>query len=196
MAETTTNAGALFCAICQTAIANGEGAVSCPDCGAPYHTECWNENNGCAVYGCSQVPATEHRASLEIPVSYWGQENKICPVCQTEILAAAVRCRVCGTNFGSARPQDATEFQQHALRSVRAPGLKKKVGWMFALCVLPCTSPIATILGAVWYAKHRKEITSLPALYSGLSKIALIVGFGQMALTILVLLVLAARPPI
>src|SRR5881394_3850802 len=115
MAETGEN----FCAICQTPVKAGDAAASCPDCAAPYHAECWEENGGCGVYGCTQVPKTEHRDRLEIPVSYWGQEHKNCPVCQTQILAAAVRCRVCGTNFASARPQDANEFLQHAQRSVR-----------------------------------------------------------------------------
>jgi hypothetical protein len=183
-----------LCAVCQTTIAADEATTSCPACAAPYHTECWEENRGCGVYGCTEVPPTEHRANLEIPVSYWGQEHKACPVCQTQILAAAVRCRVCGTNFGSARPQDAEEFKQRALLNVRAPSLKKKVGWMFALCVLPCTSPLATIVGAIWYSMRRAEIRALPALYSALCKIGLAVGFGQMVIAAVVLLALAARP--
>jgi hypothetical protein len=190
MAETETKSG--FCAICQTEIAPGESAEACPDCSAPYHAECWQENKGCAVYGCTQVPQTEHRASLEIPVSYWGQEHKNCPVCQAQILAAAVRCRICGTNFGSARPQDTAEFQKRALQNVLAPKLKKKVGWMFALCVLPCTSPLATIIGAIWYAMRRRDIRALPALYNALCTIALIVGFGQMLIGLIVALVVSA----
>ena len=182
-----------FCAICQTPVAVADEAAQCPDCAAPYHAECWRENGGCGVYGCAQVPQTENRSGLEIPVSYWGQENKFCPVCQAQILAAAVRCRMCGTNFGSARPQDSDEFSQRAQLSARAPALKKKVGWMFALCVLPCTSPVASIVGAIWYAARRREIAALPALYAALSKIALLVGFGQMLIAIVVTIALALR---
>lgn len=186
-------ADAKFCAICQTAVEAEHAATNCPECAAPYHTECWDENGGCGVYGCAQVPKTEHRASLEIPVSYWGQEHKNCPVCQSQIMAAAVRCRVCGTSFGSARPQDTNEFQEQAARSARAPGLKKRVGWMFALCVVPFTSPFATIVGAIWYGMRRREIAALPALYSALSKIALIVGFGQMLIALIVMLAMSLR---
>jgi hypothetical protein len=192
MAETETKPA--FCAICQTAIAEGEATTSCPECSAPYHAECWQENGGCGVYGCTQVPVTEHRDSLEIPVSYWGQENKICPVCQAQILAAAVRCRICGTNFGSARPQDTAEFQQRALQNVLAPGLKKKVGWMFALCVVPCTAPLASIAGVIWYAARRRDIRALPALYDALCKVGLAVGFGQMLIGLIVVLAVSARP--
>ena len=93
-----------LCAICQSPLGNESELVSCPECQAPYHAECWQENGGCAVYGCSQVPPTEHRQNIEIPVSYWGREKKPCPVCGTEILAAALRCRNCGTTFESALP--------------------------------------------------------------------------------------------
>src|SRR4051812_41161988 len=69
------------CAYCQTAIKDDEARAACQECHAEYHTDCWNENGGCAMYGCSAVPAIEPRSSLEIPVSYWGQEKKPCPAC-------------------------------------------------------------------------------------------------------------------
>ena len=82
------------CAICQSPISGEEAKTVCPACRAEYHAECWEENGGCAVYGCAQVPAVELRRSIEIPVSYWGRENKPCPSCGREILAAAVRCHL------------------------------------------------------------------------------------------------------
>jgi len=45
-----------LCAICQSAIGEGDVRTACPGCGAPYHAECWAENGGCAVYGCECVP--------------------------------------------------------------------------------------------------------------------------------------------
>src|SRR6266404_5989510 len=67
-----------LCAICQTPLGptENEPTTTCPPCGAKYHADCWLQNGGCAVYGCAQVPATEGRASIEIPVGYWGQEHK------------------------------------------------------------------------------------------------------------------------
>src|SRR5215469_5744756 len=69
------------CSICLSPIAQSDSKTACPSCDAAYHAECWTENAGCAVYGCSQAPAVESRRAIEIPVSYWGQEHKNCPQC-------------------------------------------------------------------------------------------------------------------
>jgi hypothetical protein len=41
-----------ICQFCQTNIKSGEDFILCPSCSSSYHTECWYENCGCAVYGC------------------------------------------------------------------------------------------------------------------------------------------------
>jgi predicted RNA-binding Zn-ribbon protein involved in translation (DUF1610 family) len=43
------------CAACHTSIAAGEAMHTCPDCAATMHVGCWEENRGCATYGCPQV---------------------------------------------------------------------------------------------------------------------------------------------
>src|SRR5512138_2081358 len=90
-----------LCAICQSSLEPPSELTRCPECQSAYHADCWQENGGCAIYGCAQVPATEGRAALEIPAAYWGQEEKPCPACGRQILAAAVRCRHCGATFAS-----------------------------------------------------------------------------------------------
>ncbi|MEJ0090905.1 MAG: RING finger protein [Limisphaerales bacterium] len=172
------NAGPI-CAICLSAISNEDAKTACPACNAGYHTGCWQENGGCAVYGCSQAPAVESRRAIEIPLSYWGRENKNCPKCGQEILAAAVRCRHCGATFESARPQDAEEFQQRTELSRRLPALRRTVVCFFIFSVLTCLAPIAAVWGIIWYPKHREEIRALPALYDALCKIGLAVAIGQ-----------------
>ena len=79
-----------LCPICQSPIAASEAATYCTDCKTIYHADCWDENQGCAVYGCSQVPPKEQKSNLEIPVSYWGQQHKPCPVCATTLRAVRV----------------------------------------------------------------------------------------------------------
>src|SRR5262249_1547348 len=149
------------------------------DCHAPYHSECWQENAGCAVYGCPQVPPTAHREALEIPAAYWGQENKPCPACGQQILAAAVRCRHCGATFASGRPEPPGEFRRRADIDAHRPRLRRQVIWFFVFCVMPFVAPVAVLLGLAWYSSHREAIRALPALYPGLCKIALGVGIGQ-----------------
>jgi len=43
------------CGICQSSIYTAEKIQTCPKCGLIFHAECWQENMGCAAYGCDQV---------------------------------------------------------------------------------------------------------------------------------------------
>jgi hypothetical protein len=181
-----------LCAICQSSLSHGEEQTECPECRSAYHEECWLENGGCAVYGCAQVPPTEGRAALEIPAAYWGRENKPCPQCGKEILAAAVRCRHCGATFSSSRPEDSAEFHKREETIARLPALKRNAVLVFVFCALPCSALPASIAGLIWYMVNRDALGSAPTLYSGLAKVGLGVGFAQSVLVLLVALFYSA----
>lgn len=176
------------CAICLSPVAAGEATAVCPACQAVYHTECWQENGGCAVYGCSQVPVVEKRQALEIPVSYWGQENKQCPSCGREILAAALRCRHCGAIFESARPQATAEFQQRTALAQRLPAAHRAVIVWFVLCLVPGLALVGAVGTLIWRPTHREDLRALPSFYAALSLIGLIVAIGQTLAEVLVTL--------
>lgn len=182
---TPSNAAALVCAICQSPIHAAEPRSACPSCKAEYHSDCWEENGGCAIYGCTEAPKVEQRRAIEIPISYWGQENKPCPSCNREILAAAVRCRHCGATFSSARPEDAGAFQDRTALQERVPGMKRTVIWIFAFSIVPCFAPIGAIWGLIWFQSNRRHLSALPAVYSALCKIGLAVALGQTVLIFL-----------
>ncbi len=180
-----------LCAICQSPMTADEPRTACPECRAEYHLDCWQENGGCAVYGCGQVPATEGRASVEVPVGYWGQEHKVCPVCNAQILAAAVRCRECGAVFQSARPLDSAEFSRATAQELQAPSLKRKLLLLFVLCVFPFTAPIAAIAGLIWLQSQRENVRELPAMFGALGKIGVGVGLFQTAAIVLLSILFA-----
>ena len=167
------------CGYCQGVLGDGEERIDCPSCHTSFHAECWQENGGCATYGCTQAPAVMPRRELEIPASWWGREQKPCPVCGQEILATAVRCRHCGATFVSARPEDAAEFQRRAQRQEQMPQLKRKVVWQFALSIFPFTAPVGAVYGLVWYWSNRREVRSLPSFFPALGILGLIVGLFQ-----------------
>lgn len=168
-----------ICPICKCPMKSDQLRTECPDCRTEYHSDCWQENGGCGVYGCKQVPLTEHRNSLEIPAAYWGQENKPCPVCGAVILATAVRCRHCGATFSSARPENADEHRQRKSLEERSPQIRRKIIWLFILSVIPFTAPLASIWGGFWCFSNHKDIKTLPTIYSAISYIALCAGIGQ-----------------
>jgi hypothetical protein len=181
------------CAICLSPIGAEEAKTACPECRTEYHAECWQENGGCAVYGCSKAPVVEHRQAIEIPLSYWGRENKPCPACGREILAAAVRCRHCGATFSSARPEETSEFQQRAALEQRLPAVRRKLLCLFVICLVPCLAPVGGVWGLVWYPGHRQEVNALPSLYPALYKIGLGAAIGQTVMMVIMGLLFAVR---
>lgn len=188
--RTTSDSGS--CAICQSPLGTGEEKINCPDCGTAYHTDCWSDNRGCGVYGCPQVPPTDKLEQVEIPVSYWGQEEKPCPVCGNTILAAAVRCRNCGATFDTAKPQATAEFTREAARKQREPALRTGSIWLLIVCVIPFLAPLGAIFGGLWYRRNREELAKLPGTYRAIALIGLIVAVAQTIFFILLGIVIAA----
>jgi ubiquitin-protein ligase len=174
-------ADASVCSICQSPVQAQEPTSNCPACQTRYHADCWQENGGCAVYGCTEVPKVEQRRAIEIPMAYWGQEEKPCPGCGRKILAAAVRCRHCGATFASARPEDASEFRDRTVLESRIPAMKRSVVWIFVFSTVPCFAPIGAIWGLIWFLTHRRSLGALPGVYVALSKIGLALAWGQCA---------------
>jgi predicted RNA-binding Zn-ribbon protein involved in translation (DUF1610 family) len=180
-----------LCAICQSPLNAGEPQTACPECKAAYHSDCWEENGGCAIYGCSKVPEIEQRRAIEIPISYWGMENKPCPNCGFQILAAAVRCRNCGAKFASARPEEAGQYYARTARDERLPATKRSIMVLFVFCVVPCLAPIGAVWGLIWYSMRRDEIKALPSVFPALCKIGIGVAIGQCVLIVLLTMLYA-----
>jgi hypothetical protein len=178
--------GTALCTVCQSPFETAEEVFHCPGCNAPYHKDCWEYNKGCGVYGCAQVPTTEKLDTLEIPASYWGKEEKNCPACGKIILAAAIRCRHCGAPFGTARPQDAGEFRQRSHLEMNLPKVRQRCVLLMIFSALPCTAPVAAVVGLIWTNAHKAEIQALPALYGALAKISVILSIVETATLVLV----------
>jgi len=50
------NAVGQICPFCRFPIKKGEEVITCPDCQATLHADCWRENGGCTTYGCPSSP--------------------------------------------------------------------------------------------------------------------------------------------
>lgn len=165
-----------LCGICQTAFQSGERLGPCPGCGAPFHGECWDENGGCAVYGCALTPAAT--AGPVAPSSVWGQEERDCPSCGARIKMAARRCLHCGQPLSvSAEPESPAPP-----RSV--PGLGRAI-LLFGAGLFPPTAPLALLVGGAWLAIRRRDLRRWPASV----RILVIAGLVAAAAVTLVALV-------
>lgn len=174
-----------ICLFCQSTIEFDEPKSLCPSCNRVYHKECWEQNKGCAIFGCPNTPPTEPLNELEIPISYWGKEKKTCPTCRNEINAAALRCIHCGTIFSSPRPISIKEFHEEQQIKEQGDKLKRWSILFFIFNILTCTAPIGAIIGFFWFQAKKKALKSLSYTYTALVKIGLVVGIAQTLLIIL-----------
>jgi hypothetical protein len=56
------------CPYCRFAVKQGSSVTPCPACHAIHHEECWGDNDGCAIVGCSAAPAqAPSRAPVTAP---------------------------------------------------------------------------------------------------------------------------------
>jgi hypothetical protein len=161
----TAEEAARLCAICQTGIVAGEAIGPCPACASTFHHECWTENGGCAVYGCSRMPQTvKSETPGTAPQSYWGQDEKDCPKCGKKIKVAAVRCRHCQAAFDTAAPLTRREHAEKQRVRPLLESLKKTSVTLFVCGIIPFVAPLAALLGGIWFLSNRKEIRKLPAM--------------------------------
>jgi len=58
---------ATLCPYCQGPISDSEESVVCSGCETPHHQDCYEENNGCTVFGCKCAPPEEPKLSVSTP---------------------------------------------------------------------------------------------------------------------------------
>ena len=52
------------CPYCRFAIKAGVDVVTCGECGAVHHADCWDDNAGCSIMGCAAAPAEGANTSM------------------------------------------------------------------------------------------------------------------------------------
>jgi len=57
------------CPYCRFPVLDSEGAVVCPSCDTPHHRDCWEENGGCARFGCPHSPGMRPQSPLVVELS-------------------------------------------------------------------------------------------------------------------------------
>ena len=90
------------CPICCVSIEDEDETIACPDCGMSYHRECWDDNNGCATYGCKSAgclnpPPERIEIDNDVPGNSIDSNKKInCPTCGVGLSRDETFCWSCG----------------------------------------------------------------------------------------------------
>ena len=100
------------CPVCEQAFTDTDDIVVCPDCGTPYHRDCWKKVGAC-------MHRSEHAAGFEWqpeigPEAVKAAHEATCPNCGTRNTPGAARCSHCGCplprsdadNADAAKPEE------------------------------------------------------------------------------------------
>lgn len=93
------------CPVCGQVFSENDDVVYCPDCGAPHHRACWQQNGGCAhaaahesgfVWRSVSDSGNAHNDADADPE----QDTIRCPRCGEELSADTLVCPECGQRLG------------------------------------------------------------------------------------------------
>jgi len=56
-----------LCPYCRGPLLAEEPVTECEGCGTRHHSDCYAENNGCTIFGCSKAPADEPKLIVSAP---------------------------------------------------------------------------------------------------------------------------------
>ena len=90
------------CPICGQVFSESDDVVYCPECGAPHHRACWQQNGACAHAAEHADGYVWHSAAPDAPQTqtHAQRETVRCPRCGEELAADTLVCPECGQRLG------------------------------------------------------------------------------------------------
>ena len=94
----------IHCPVCGRAFADGDDIVVCPQCGAPYHRECYRQVGECIFQDLHQkgedwAPPAPAAAALPREEPSAEIKDRECPICGTLNAHSATFCNRCGASL-------------------------------------------------------------------------------------------------
>jgi hypothetical protein len=68
-------------------------------------------------------------------------------------------CPVCNAVFKESRPLSREDYLPTAPDPALA-GIRRGAKWLLVFSVIGCTSPLALLIGAVWYSNNKRQIAA------------------------------------
>lgn len=157
------------CPICKQEFSKSDDIVVCPQCGAPYHRECYLKEGHCIFTGKHEAgenwtppkrqapPPTEKREPV-------GQREKACPRCGNKNYKDALFCDRCGLPFSGAQtpPPYGSPFPGGG---PAGPGMPTPMGMPFMLDPMAGVDPKEEFAEGVTAGEVAKYVKSSTPYY-------------------------------
>jgi len=94
------------CTYCLTPLGAAEPRAECPSCHGQHHVECWDENDGCATFGCVQAGGANRArpGPAAAPLLVGGgtavatlAPAQFCDQCGVRVSTTDLSCAACGS---------------------------------------------------------------------------------------------------
>ena len=137
----------MICSICKSPITSNEETIKCGNCQNEFHLDCWNENGGCGIPGCSNVPTIKKKL---------GETTKVCPACGEKINLDVLTCPFCNESFETIAPLTSDELKGKYSPKRSVPKQAKGAIWVLIFGLIGITAPFNLIFGGIWYSQNKK----------------------------------------
>lgn len=87
------------CPVCGESFKQSDDIVSCPDCGAPHHRECWKKAGKCFFHDAHGTPNQWTRETAQNITNEKTAHNNVCPNCGFENSDFSEFCSRCGQDL-------------------------------------------------------------------------------------------------
>lgn len=95
------------CTSCRVVFTENDDIVVCPECGSPYHRDCYKNEGKCVN---ALLHENGHEWQPVITQQQESQTQNVCPNCGTKNVPEAVNCKLCGVPFEN-KNSDAAQNQ-------------------------------------------------------------------------------------
>ena len=90
------------CPVCEQAFTDADDIVVCPECGTPYHRECWKKVGAC-IHEAEHAAGFEWKPDAEpADEAAAARHLAVCPNCGNHNEPGAVKCSHCGVPLNAA----------------------------------------------------------------------------------------------
>lgn len=121
MARYTNN----HCPVCEQAFTDADDIVVCPECGTPYHRECWKKVGAC-VHEAEHAAGFEWKPDAEpADEAETARHLAVCPNCGSHNEPGAVKCSHCGVPLNAAPRTEPQNAPIYARGTMDAPDITR-----------------------------------------------------------------------